>query len=192
VAGLAATVAGLSSSVQRATVGSGAVAGDVACQSQSRHLHYAVNLLTKLATSVAFHGLSLAVAGKVVRSTALVAGGRAGAASEAAPEASSSSVAATGSTSAATHSWVGWVGAVAGKVASETAAVATSASTGSAQAQSRAIRLDVSEALAVVALLGCSLVSLQIFGFTASGVWASRERRMQDNVSDCGSAKDSI
>jgi hypothetical protein len=116
-----------------------------------------VDALTELATGVAFHGLSLAVAGKVVRSTALVAGGRASAAGEATSEASAAAEAATGGTSTATHSWVG---AVAGKVASETTAITASASTGSAQAQSRAVSLDVSEALAVVALLGCSPVSL--------------------------------
>lgn len=113
-------------------------------------------VLTELAAGVAFHGLSLAIAGKVVGSTALVAGGRASAASETAPEAS---IAATGSTSTTAHSWVG---AVAGKMAGEAAAVAASACTGSAQTQSRAVGLDVSEALAMVALLGCRSVSTLI------------------------------
>jgi len=133
VTGLAAAVASLTGSVQWATVGSSAVAGDVA----------------KFAAGVALHGLGLAITGKVVGSTALVAGGRASAASEAATE--TSSVSATGSTGAATHSRVG---AVAGKMASDTAAVAASAGAGSTQTQSWAVSLDVSETLAVVALLG--------------------------------------
>lgn len=60
VAGLAALVAGLASSVKRATVGSGAVTRDVA----------------KLTASIALHGLSLAVSCEVVGPTALVAGSR--------------------------------------------------------------------------------------------------------------------
>jgi hypothetical protein len=59
VAGLAAPVAGLASSVERATVRGRAVTGDV----------------TELTASVALHGLSLAVASKVVRAAALVAAG---------------------------------------------------------------------------------------------------------------------
>jgi hypothetical protein len=114
----------------------------------------ALSLLTQLAAGVALHGLGLAVAGKVVGSTTLVASSRASTASEAATE--SPSVTTTGSTSSATHSRVR---AVAGKVASDTAAVAASAGAGSAQAQSWAVSLDVSETLAVVALLGCSYVS---------------------------------
>mgnify|MGYP006877416835 CR=1 FL=1 len=110
-------------------------------------------VLTELAAGVAFHSLSLAITGKVVGPTALVASGRASTASEAAPEASE---AATGSTSTATHSWAG---AVASKMASETAAVAASARASPAQAQSWAVSLDVPETLAVVALLSCSSVS---------------------------------
>jgi len=134
VAGLAATVASLAGSVQRSAVGSGAVAGDVA----------------QFAAGVALHCLGLAITSKVVGSTALVAGGRASAASETATE--TSSVTTTGRTaSSTTHSRVG---AVAGKVASDTAAVAASACASSAQAQSWAVSLDVSKTLAVVALLG--------------------------------------
>jgi hypothetical protein len=106
--------------------------------------------LTKLAAGVALHSLGLAVTGKVVRSTALVASGRASATSETATE--TSSIAATRRTaSSTTHSRVG---AVAGKMASDTAAVAASAGAGSTQTQSWAVSLDVSETLAVVALLG--------------------------------------
>ena len=61
VASLATPVAGLASSVERATVRGRAVTGDV----------------TELAASVALHGLSLAVASEVVRATALVAAGSA-------------------------------------------------------------------------------------------------------------------
>ena len=110
-------------------------------------------LLTELAAGVALHGLGLAIAGEVVRSTALVAGGRASAASEAAPEAS---IPSTGTASSTANSGA-WGGAVTSKMTCLAAAVAASAGAGSAQAQSRAVRLDVSEALAVVALLGCPL-----------------------------------
>lgn len=58
---LTALVAGLASGVERATVGSSAVSGDV----------------TELAAGVALHSLSLAVTSKVVGTTALVASGRA-------------------------------------------------------------------------------------------------------------------
>lgn len=62
VASLAALVASLASSAERTSVGSRAVPRD----------------MTELATSVTLHGLCLAVASKVVRTTALVACGRAG------------------------------------------------------------------------------------------------------------------
>lgn len=156
VAGFAAAVAGLAGSVEWAAIGSGAVTGNVS-YGKSMALHrIQTTILTELATGVALHGLSLAITGEVVRSATLVAGSRASAASEAAPEAS---VTATGSTSAATHSWVG---AVAGKVASDTTAVAASAGTSSAQSQSRAVSLNVSEALAVIALLSYCFVSILV------------------------------
>jgi hypothetical protein len=60
VACFTTSVAGLASSVEWASVGSCAIAGDV----------------TKLATGVALHGLSLAIAGKVVGTATLVARGR--------------------------------------------------------------------------------------------------------------------
>lgn len=66
VTSLAALVAGLASSVKGATVGSSAVPGDVA----------------ELAAGVALHSLSLAITGKVVGATALVASSGTGAASE--------------------------------------------------------------------------------------------------------------
>jgi hypothetical protein len=83
VTSLTAPVAGLASSVERATVRSRAITRDV----------------TKLAASVALHGLSLAVASKVVGATALVAAGSTAtgettaAASEATAEGSASTTA---------------------------------------------------------------------------------------------------
>ena len=55
---LTALVASLASSVKRTSIGSSAVAGDVA----------------KLSARVALHSLGLAISGKVVGTTALVAG----------------------------------------------------------------------------------------------------------------------
>lgn len=59
VTGLGTLVADLPGGAERATVGGGAVAGDVA----------------QLAAGVALHGLSLAVTGEVVGTATLVAGG---------------------------------------------------------------------------------------------------------------------
>lgn len=88
MAGLATLVAGLASSVQRATVGGGAVARDV----------------TKLAACVALHRLRLTVTSEVIRAAALVAGGRSRAARKAAAAlGESASVAATGNRSASAH-----------------------------------------------------------------------------------------
>lgn len=67
VASLTTSIARLSSSVEGSAVGRSAIARDVA----------------KLATGVAFHSLGLAVAGKVVGASALVAGGRARSSAEA-------------------------------------------------------------------------------------------------------------
>lgn len=96
VAGLTAPVAGLAGRVERTAVGSRAVAGDV----------------TKLATSVALHGLSLAVASEMVRSAAFVAGSCAVAALETTATEAALEAAARGGTDATTHgrtadSW-GW------------------------------------------------------------------------------------
>jgi hypothetical protein len=117
----------------------------------------AICVRTQLAASVALHGLRLAVTGEVVWPTAFVAGGRASTTSEAAPEAASAPVsAARRAASSTTHSWVR---AIASEMTSEPTAVATSARASSAQAQSRAVGLDVPKALAVVALLSCPVVS---------------------------------
>jgi hypothetical protein len=107
--------------------------------------------VSQLAAGIALHGLSLAVTGKVVGTTALVAGGRARTASEASPSEASETTTGRGNSTSHTSTRVG---AVAGQMAGVTAAVASSAGTSSAQAESGAVSLDVSEALAVVALLG--------------------------------------
>ncbi|KAH7030710.1 uncharacterized protein B0I36DRAFT_113135 [Microdochium trichocladiopsis] len=138
VTSLAALVAGLASSVQRTAVGSSAVAGDVA----------------ELAASIALHGLSLAVARKVVGTTALVAGGGTRAAAETATAAVATEGTA-GSGTAAAHVDSGRVLARPGQVAGLTAVVAaTVGGAGAGQAEGRAVSLDVAETLAVIALLG--------------------------------------
>lgn len=137
MASLATAIAGLARGVERAAVGGGAVARDVA----------------QLAASVALHSLGLAVARKVIGASALVAGGRTRASSVSTPE---TSISAARSASAATDSASSRVRAVTGQVASEATRVASSARAGTAQAQSRAVGLDVAKALAVVALLRLS------------------------------------
>lgn len=79
VASLRALIADLAGGAQGAAVGSRAVTGDVA----------------QLATGIAFHGLGLAVTGKVVGTAALVARCGAGEAAVSATEAKSSATAAT-------------------------------------------------------------------------------------------------
>lgn len=74
MAGLAAFIAGLAGSVEGATVGGGAVAGDVALYG-IRPVSCVVQPQThQLATGITLHGLSLAIACVVVGATALVAG----------------------------------------------------------------------------------------------------------------------
>jgi hypothetical protein len=102
------------------------------------------------------HCLGLAVASEMVGSTAFIAGSRPRTSSEASPETAAEASTTRGTASSTTHSGVG---AVAGQVAGKTAGVAASAGAGSAQAESRAVSLDVSESLAVVALLRCPSVS---------------------------------
>lgn len=149
---VAAAVAGLASGRKRTAVGSSAVTGDV----------------TELAAGVALHGLGLAVAGVVVGATALVAGG--GTAGEAGAVGTAEAAAHGGSTHGATETAVG--GAVTGlgkelvrgdkveetmrsyQMAGLSAAVASASSAGAGEAKGRAVSLDVTEALAVVALLG--------------------------------------
>jgi hypothetical protein len=138
VASLAALVASLSGSVERATTGGGAVAGDV----------------SQLAASVALHGLGLAIAGKVVRSSAFVAGSGAGTAGKATAAGEATGISTTSHGRTATKSsGANRVGARASKVTGLAAVVATTAGAGPAQAKSRAVGLDMAKSLAVVALL---------------------------------------
>lgn len=134
VSGLTALVAGLASSAEWSTVWRSAVAGNV----------------TELAAGEALQGLGLAVSGEVVALTALVAGGWAWSTLES-PAWSKSSLESTAwSESSTASSW--WGSAVAGKMSLKAARVA--ASSGSGEAESWAISLDVSNAGARVALLG--------------------------------------
>lgn len=159
VAGLAALVAGLAGRIQGSAVGRGAIARDVA----------------ELPAGITLHGLRLAVASKVIGSSALVAGGRARTTSEATSSAKGAGVAAAAAHGGSTahgrtnrvgastleialgreikRERVGW-GTTNRKVAGLSAVVAPSAGASAAQAQRRAVSLDVPKSLAVVALLG--------------------------------------
>jgi hypothetical protein len=146
VSSLATLVTSLASSVEGAAVGSGAVPRDVA----------------KLSAGIALHGLGLAISGEMVGATALVAGGRSRTTGESTAAAESTSESATtdgGSTGTTTtttaaHTGTSRVGARSSQVAWLATVVATTAGSSTAQAESRAVSLDVAEALAVVALLG--------------------------------------
>lgn len=129
---LAAAVASLAGSVERATVGSSALARDVA----------------KLAASITLHGLSLAITSKVVGTTALVAGSRTRATKETTTEATTRTRSTATKTSSSTGSR-----ASAGKVAGHATGVAAAVST-TVQTKGRAVSLHMSEALAVVTLFG--------------------------------------
>lgn len=137
VAGLATLVAGLASSVQRAAVGSSAVARNVA----------------ELAACVALHRLCLTVTSEVVRATALVAGGRSSAARKATALGESASEATAGNRSASAHVRASGIRAGASQVTRLSAVVATATSAGAAETEGRAVSLDMAQALAVVALL---------------------------------------
>lgn len=94
----------------------------------------------------------------MVGSAALVASGRSGTASEPAsrkPSGSASEAAAT-DWRATAHVGTSWVGARSSQVAGLAAVVAASTGSGAAQAQGRAVGLNVPEALAVIALFGLS------------------------------------
>ncbi|KAI1262611.1 hypothetical protein F5Y18DRAFT_147250 [Xylariaceae sp. FL1019] len=137
VTSLAALVASLACGVQRATVGGGAVSGDV----------------TKLPTSVALHSLSLAVTGEVVRTTALVASSRTRATSKTATTTVAEATTTHGNTTA--HGCTSRVGAGTSQVPRLAAVVAsTIAGASAAQTECRAVSLNMSQTLAMVALLG--------------------------------------
>lgn len=136
MAGLTTLVAGLTRSVQRAAIGGGTISRDVA----------------ELAAGIAFHGLCLAIAGKVVRATALVAGSRSGATGESSTG-RETSVATTGDggststhtdTDTDTDTDTSGVRARSGQVARLAAVIAAPVSSGAAQTESRAIGLNMS------------------------------------------------
>lgn len=155
VSSLTALVASLASSVERTAVRSSAVPRDV----------------TELAAGIALHGLSLAITSKVVGTTTLVASGRARTTSETTTAVATGEATTThGSTTA--HSRTNRVGAGAllqsvmfhysdniitySKVTGLATVVAAAAGASAAQAEGRAVSLDVTKTLAVVALLGLS------------------------------------
>jgi len=102
---------------------------------------------------------SLAITGKVVGSTALVAHGgtTAGKTSTTAGKASTATgKATTGSTSTTSDGSGTWSRAVTREMSRLTARVALTAASAAAQTQGRAVGLNVTKTLAVVALLGLS------------------------------------
>lgn len=141
VASLSTLVASLASSIQRSAVGGSAIPGYV----------------TELAASIALHGLCLAISSKVVWTTALVASSRARSTSESTARGESASKSSTGSTKATSSTWDrsstsrGW--ARTSQMSWLTTVIASSTGSSSAQTKSWAIGLDVSKALAVIALL---------------------------------------
>jgi hypothetical protein len=137
VTGLTTLVAGLASGVEGTAVRGGAVARNV----------------TQLAAGIALHSLRLAVTGKVIGATALVAGSGTGTTAEA------TSAVAAGKTAAAhggatAHSRTDRVGASTSKVAGLTTVIAAATGASAAQTEGRAVSLNVAKTLAVVALLG--------------------------------------
>lgn len=139
MASLTALVTGFASSVERTAVGGSAIARDV----------------TKLATSIALHSLSLAITSKVIGATALVTSGRASTASKAATS-EAAPVASTGDGAPARNSNAGGGWAGASQMSRLPTVIAATAGAGTAQAQGRTISLNVAQALAVVALLRLS------------------------------------
>ena len=151
-------VACLSSSVERSAVRSRAVARDVA----------------KLAACVAFLRLRLTIASEVVGSSTLIA--HSGTVVLEATAHAEPSTAAGGSTSSHASNTRCWAVALFyvshlclithretySKVTRASAGIAVTAST-AAQAEGRAVRLDVAKALTVVALLGCRSACKQVF-----------------------------
>lgn len=139
VSSLTALIASLASSVERTAVRSSTIPRDV----------------TELAAGIALHGLSLAITSKVVGTTTLVASGRARTTGETTTAVTTGEATTThGSTTA--HSRTNRVGAGASKVTGLATVVAAAAGAGTAQAEGRAVSLDVTKTLAVVALLGLS------------------------------------
>lgn len=136
VTSLATLVACLSRRVQGTAIGSGTIARN----------------MTELPAGVALHGLGLAIASEVVRAAALVTGCRTRAAGEPSATRKPSSKSTTTHRSTATHGANG-VRTCASKVAGLATVVAASTGDITTEAQSRAVSLNVAEALAVIALL---------------------------------------
>jgi len=91
VTSFTALVASLASSVERSTVRSGAVAGD----------------MPELAACIAFHSLGLTVPGKVIWSSTLIASSRTGSTSKTTTGSESTTISTTRSTNATTSTWDG-------------------------------------------------------------------------------------
>jgi len=137
VANFAASVAGLATfAVQWATVGSGAVAGDV----------------SKLSAGIALHGLSLAIARIMVGASALVAGRSTGNTAVSAAESTLEASTRPSSATSSTGSRAALLGAVTCKMSGLATGVASSAGR-TAQTQCRTVSLHMAQALTVVALL---------------------------------------
>jgi len=130
---LTALVTSLASSVQRSTVGSSAVTRNMA----------------EFSTSIALHGLSLAVSSEVVGSTALVASSRTWPTSKSSTRNKSAVESTTRGAETTTSTWDGtscssWAWARTSQMSWLTAVVASTAGTGSTKSESWAISLDVS------------------------------------------------
>jgi hypothetical protein len=115
MASLSTLVAGLAGSIERSTVRSCTVPGDVA----------------ELAASIALHSLGLAVPSKMVRAATLIAGCRSRATSETSA-AAEASVSTTRNRSATTHADTGRVGAGSSQVTGLAAVIAATVTTGTA------------------------------------------------------------
>jgi hypothetical protein len=135
VTGFSALITCLAGSVQGATIGGRAIARDV----------------PKLAAGIALHSLCLAIASEVVGAAALVAGSRARAASK---SAASKAEATPVHRSTSAHVHARGVRAGTSKVARLATVIASAVSSTATESESWAIGLHMSEALAVVALLG--------------------------------------
>lgn len=131
VSSLTALVASFASSVERSTIRSSAVSGD----------------MTELATGVAFHCLGLAISGKVIWPTALVAGCRARSTSKATTRSKSTTESTTRgtNTTASTwnRAWASWAWACASQMSWEAAVVASATGSSPTETKSWAVSLNV-------------------------------------------------
>ena len=171
MAGLTTSVAGFASSVERSAVGRSTIPRDMAYGNISGQWNDGYCIHTELSTSIALHGLRLAVPSEVVRATTLVAGSRASSTSKTAPEVSSETTSRSASSTANSSST--GVGAIASQMSSHSTAVASPACARTAQAQGRAVGLNMTETLAVITLLSCKQVSICIYS-NSTTVWSDR------------------